>query len=133
MTDHPNYRLAHRAWEAVADSDVAALEKLWSADIVWHVTAKNRWQGEHVGIRDVLEYLAQVGESGDTYDASLDDVLVSDDRVAMVYSVKTRRGVHELETPYVLFGRVRGGQIVEVWTLPFDPVSVDRFWKNSTT
>jgi len=129
MIDHPNWRLAHQSWQAVADSDVETLKALWSEDIVWHVTADNQWQGDHVGHEEVLEYLAQVGESGDTYDAALEDVLVSDDRMALVCSVKTRRGAHELEASYMLFGRVREGQIVEIWTLAFDPMKTDEFWK----
>jgi len=129
MIDHPNSRLAHQAWQAVADSDVETLKALWSPDIVWHVTANNQWHGDHIGHENVLEYLAQVGESGDTYDANLEDVLVSDERIAMVCSVKTRRGEHELESSFMLFSRVQNGQIAEVWSLSFDPVTVDAFWK----
>lgn len=129
MIDHPNSLLARQSWDAVAESDVETLRALWSEDIVWHVTANNRWHGDHVGMEEVLEYLAQIGDAGDTYDSSLDDVLVSSDRIAMISSVKTRRGSRELETTYMLLARVRDGQIVEMWTLPFEPVKSDAFWK----
>jgi ketosteroid isomerase-like protein len=128
MIDHPNSLLARQSWQAVADSDVETLKALWSPDVVWHVTSNNRWRGDHVGHDAVLEYLAQVGEAGDTYDAALEDVLVSDDRIAMVFSVKTRRGQHELETSYMLAARVRDGQLVEIWSLPFEPMKSGEFW-----
>ena len=131
MIDHPNARLAQRSWLAVADADVETLKALWSPDIVWHVTANNRWHGDHVGHDAVLEYLAQVGESGDTYNSALEDVLVSDNRVALVCSVKTRRGSRELDTSYMLFIRVEDDQIVEVWTLPFEPTETNAFWKKT--
>jgi len=128
MIDHPNSLLARQSWQAVADSDVETLKALWAPDVVWHVTSNNRWHGDHVGHEAVLEYLAQVGEAGDTYDAALEDVLVSDERIAMVFSVKTRLGPHELETSYMLSARVRHGQLVEIWALPFEPVKSAEFW-----
>ena len=129
MIDHPNSLLARQSWDAVADSDVETLTALWSHDIVWHVTANNKWHGDHVGLDEVLEYLAQVGDAGDTYDAALEDVLVSNDRIAMISSVQTRRGSRELATTYMLLARVQDGQIVEMWTLPFEPQQSDEFWK----
>ena len=131
MAQHPNAVLVEKSWQAVAASDVETLLKTWSPEIVWHVTGNNPWRGDHVGSEAILEYLAQVGESGETYDATLADVMASDDRAALVFHVKTRRGAVSLETSYVLLVRISEGRIAEVWTLALDPAAVDEFWKRS--
>ena len=60
MYDHPNALLLRQAWQAVADGDAEILRELWSDEVVWHVTADNPWQGDHVGHDAIIEYLAQV-------------------------------------------------------------------------
>jgi len=131
MPQHRNAVLVEKAWQAVAASDVEALLETFSPDIVWHVTGNNPWRGDHAGSEAILEYLAQVGESGDTYDATLEDVMTSADRAALVFSVKTRRNGVPLETSYVLLVRIAEGRIAEVWTLALDPARVDEFWKRA--
>jgi len=126
---HPNIELAERAWEAVATSDVEALDALWAPDIVWHVTTDNPWYGDHVGRAAVLDYLADVGEAGEAYDARLDDVLVSDHRILLVTSVTARRGARSVETKQCMLVRVERGRMAEVWTLALDPTAMADFWK----
>jgi ketosteroid isomerase-like protein len=129
--NHPNRKIAEQAWEAVATSDVAALRELWAEDIVWHVTARNPWMGDHVGADAVLEYLAQVGEAGETYDSSLEDVLVSDDRALLVCQVSARRGGRRVDTWQCMLARIAGGKIAEVWTLPLEPNALAAFWNEA--
>ena len=128
---HPNVELAERAWVAVATSDVDALEALWSPDIIWHVTTRNPWYGDHVGPEAVLDYLASVGEAGEAYDSRLDDILVSDDRVLLVTRVAAKRKDREVDTGQCLLARVENGKMVEVWTLALDPAAFAQFWKPS--
>jgi hypothetical protein len=131
MDQHPNAALIEKSWQAAASSDVETLLDIWSPDIVWHVTGNNPWRGDHVGPEAILEYLAQVGESGDSYDAILEDVMASDGRGALVYRVKTRRRGVSLEVSYVLLARIADGRVAEVWTLALDPARVDEFWKQA--
>lgn len=131
MPQHRNAALVEKSWQAVAASDVATLLETFSPEIVWHVTGNNPWRGDHVGSEAILEYLAQVGESGDSYDATLEDVMASDERVALVFNVKTRRKGVPLETSYVLLVRIADERIAEVWTLALDPAGVDEFWKRA--
>lgn len=128
MTEHPHALLLRQAWQAAAHSDVETLKELWADDIVWHVTADNPWQGDHIGHEAVLEYLAQVGEAGEIYDTELKDVLMGNDYAALVCRVTTKRADRLLEFDQVLLGRFRGHRIVEVWALPSDPSAVSRFW-----
>ena len=128
---HPNRIIAERAWEAVATSDVASLQELWAPDIVWHVTARNPWTGDHVGTDAVLDYLAEVGEAGEAYDAGLVDVLVSDDRVLLVCTVNARRSGRTVDTQQCMLARIADGKIAEVWTLPLEPAVLAGFWRES--
>ena len=127
-SDHPNALLIRQAWQAVAHSDVDTLRALWADDIVWHVTGNNPWRGTHVGIANVIDYLAQVGESGDTYDMSLESVMANDQYAALICHVSTKRADRVLDVRQVLLCRFEGRRIREVWTLSLDPQAVDAFW-----
>jgi len=132
MIDHPNFLLIHQSWQAVADSDVDTLKALWSPEIVWHASGENNpHRGDHKGHTAVLDYLARVGESGESYDATLEDVMVGETNAALVAHVKTRRSGIELNTAYLLLARIEGRQIAEVWTLPVEAEKVEAFWKAS--
>jgi len=131
MSHDENLRLAHEAWEAVATGDLETLQKVWTPDIVWHVTAKNPWTGTHVGQEAVCNYLADVGEAGEAYSTELEDVLVSKDRIVMVCHVTARRGRKTVETGQLLMARVVGSQMAEVWTVPLDPSAFEGFYDDA--
>jgi ketosteroid isomerase-like protein len=129
MTYDQNLRLAHRAWEAVATGDIDALQEVWADDIAWHVTGTNPWTGTHVGRDAICEYLADVGEIGEAYDTRLEDMLVSEGRVAFVCHVTARRGGKTVETQQILMARIEADKIAEVWTVPLDPSAFDGFFE----
>jgi len=124
-----NLELARLSWQAVANGDVDSLRELWSDDIVWHVTDPYApWFGDLEGIDAVFEYLAQVGESGETYDATLDDILISKERILTVCHVRARRGGILRDLRYCLLSRVDNGRIAETWTIPLDPGASKEFY-----
>jgi ketosteroid isomerase-like protein len=107
---------------------VEGLERILAADVVWHATGRTLWRGDHVGRKAVLDFLARIGESMDVFDARLDDVLVSEDRVAVVFHVSGQRGPRTLEVDYHLMARVKDGRVKEVWTMPLDPDTLEAFF-----
>ena len=129
MSHDENLSLAHRAWEAVASGDIEALQQVWADDIRWHVTGNNPWSGTHFGREAVCDYLADVGEAGEDYQTTLDDLLVNKDRLVMICTVRARRGRKTVETGQILMARVESGKIVEVWTMPLDPAAFEGFWE----
>ncbi len=126
---HPNAEIARRAWEAVATSDVDTLKQIWAPEIVWHVTSDNPWFGDHVGPDAIFDYLADLGEAGETYDARIYDILVSDDRVLLVTRVTARRHGRQVDTQECMLARIEDGKIAEVWTLALDPAAFVGFWE----
>ena len=127
---HPNAEIAERAWQAVAEADFETLEQLWAPDIVWHVTADNPWTGDHVGREAILDYLADVGEAGEAYEATLVDILASNDRALILSRVSAQRGEESVDTLQGMLARIENGSIVEVWTLPLEPQLMARFWES---
>jgi ketosteroid isomerase-like protein len=121
-------KLATRAWEAVSSGDAAALEALYHEDIVWHVSGRGPWAGDHRGRAAVLGYLADVGEKAERFDASLEDVLIGDERMAFVMRAVGSREGRSLDATYVVMLRLDGGRVAEVWSTAFDQYAVDAFW-----
>src|SRR5262245_8974360 len=121
-------KLATRAWQAVSSGDATALESLYSEDIVWHVSGRGPWAGDHRGRDAVLGYLADVGEKAERFDASLEDVLIGDERMAFIMRANGRREGRSLDATYVVMLRLDGGRVAEVWSTAFDQYAVDAFW-----
>ena len=126
-----NQELAWRAWSALAEADIDVLREVWSEKIIWHATGKNPWTGSYEGQDAVLGFLAQVGESVDEFDAHLDDVLSSENRIGMVFRVHTELGDRSIDVAYNLLARLEDGKVAEVWTTQLDPIALERFWQDA--
>lgn len=128
MAGHPNAVLARAAWQAVSVGDVEALGRMFAEGVVWHATGNAPWKGDHAGRQGVVEFLARIGEMMEVFDARLEDVLVSETRVAMVFHVSARAGGRSLELDYQLLARVEKDRVVEIWTLPLQPAVLQAFF-----
>jgi ketosteroid isomerase-like protein len=129
MSEHPNAQLARHAWEAISRGDVDALLSLLDPEVVWHATARGTpWFGVHRGAESVVDYLARVGEVSDFFEATLADVLASDDRALLVFHASFRRDGRVADLDYLLLGRIAKGRVVEMWTTPLDPATIEQFW-----
>lgn len=129
MTEHPNAQLARRAWESISRGDADGLLAVMDPDVVWHATARGTpWFGVHRGAESVVDYLARVGEVSDFFEATLADVLASDDRVLLVFHASFRRDGRVAELDYLLLARIVDARVVEMWTTPLDPATIEAFW-----
>jgi uncharacterized protein len=120
--------LATRAWQAVSSGDVSALEHIYNDDIVWHVSGRGPRAGDHRGREAVLAYLASVGEAAERFEASLEDVLVGEERLAFLMRATGRREGRTLDATYVILVRLENGRLAEVWSTALDQHAVDAFW-----
>lgn len=129
MSDHPNAQIARRAWEAISRGDVEALLAVLDPNVVWHATARGTpWFGTHRGADTVIDYLARVGEASEFFEATLVDVLASDERALLVFHASFRRRGRVAELDYLLLGRIADGRVAEMWTTPLDPGTIEAFW-----
>lgn len=126
--DHPHAKLARSAWEAAAHGDRDALERLCSPGLVWHASGRGARSGDYAGIDAVLEYLAAIGDAADRFVSHFSEVLVGEDRVAVLFGVTGERRDRVLDTDFILLFRVEEGCITEVWAVPRDQHAVDEFW-----
>lgn len=120
--------LARAAWKAVSEADVSALARLVADDVVWHASGRGPRAGNFRGRDAILDHLATIGEEADEFESELDDVLVGDQRTAMLFRVSGRRGPRLLEAGFVLLMRFEDDLIAELWSVPRDQYAVDAFW-----
>ena len=131
MNEHPHVQIARRAWEAISRGDVETLLGTLAPDVVWHATARGTpWFGTHRGAESVVDYLARVGEASDMFEATLADVLASDERVLLVFHAAFRRRGRTAELDYLLLARIEDERVTEMWTTPLDPGTIAELWAN---
>ena len=129
MSEHPNVQIARRAWEAASRGDVETLLDTLEPDVVWHATARGTpWSGTHRGAEAVVDHLARVGETSERFQATLADVLASDERVLLVFHASFRSRARVAELDYLLLARIDAGRVAELWTTPLDPATLEAFW-----
>ena len=129
MTDHPHAKLARIAWRAAADGDVATLARVCAEDLQWHASGRGARSGLYRGRAAVFDYLASIGEAADRFDSELEDLLVGEDKVAVLFRIRGRRGERRLDTQFVLLFRIEEDRIAEVWAIPRDQYAIDEFWR----
>jgi ketosteroid isomerase-like protein len=126
--DHPHALLAKLAWEAVSVGDSEALAEICSEDLVWNASGRGARSGVYRGQEAVFGFLAAVGDLAERFDSTLEDILVGNKYVSVLFRVSGRRGERKLDTGYILIYRVEDSRIAEIWAVPRDQYAVDEFW-----
>jgi len=120
--------LARAAWQAVSEADVDALRRLIADDVVWHASGRGARAGAFRGRDAILDYLAGIGDDADEFESELEDVLVGEDRTAILFRVSGQREGRLLEAGFVLLMRFEDNRIAELWSVARDQYAVDEFW-----
>jgi ketosteroid isomerase-like protein len=126
--DHPHALLAKLAWEAVSVGDSEALAEICSEDLVWNASGRGARSGIYRGQEAVFGFLAAVGDLAERFDSTLEDILVGNKYVSVLFRVSGRRGERKLDTGYILIYRIEDSRIAEIWAVPRDQYAVDEFW-----
>jgi ketosteroid isomerase-like protein len=126
--DHPHALLAKLAWEAVSVGDSEALAEICSEDLVWNASGRGARSGIYRGQEAVFGFLAAVGDLAERFDSTLEDILVGNKYVSVLFRVSGRRGERKLDTGYILIYRIEDSRIAEIWAVPRDKYAVDEFW-----
>jgi len=128
MIDHPHAKLARTVWEAAAHGDSETLARCCAEDMVWHASGRGLRSGAYRGLAETLDYLSAIGGAAEDFQSRFEDVLIGEDRVAVLFHVSGRRNGRVLDTDFILLFRVSAGKIAEVWAVPRDQHAVDEFW-----
>lgn len=134
MIEHQNSFLVHQCLQAVSNGDTETLRALWAEDIVWQIKGPSPWEGIAKGPDAIFEYLAQLGEAGtDGYEIDVEDVMIGEERAAIVLNIRASRNQKTLDTDYVLLARLAGRRVHEVITIPLEADRVAAFWQDART
>ena len=126
MDDHPNGTLLRALLDAFAAGDVGTMEAAFDDDVVWHAPGTNRFSGQFRGRVATMLRLSQMRDAGISTRFDVHDVVANDEHaVALVHlhlEVADRR---RYDQPQVQVAHVRGGRIVEFWTMNQDQAVLD--------
>ena len=132
MIEHPNSLLLHHCLQAANLGDRQTLRALWADDIVWHVKGAGPWHGEIKGADNIFEYLAELGDVGSVgFHSEIEDVLVSNQRAAVICHSTASMGNRELDAGYLVIASIVDRRIQSVTTVPIDADRVQDFWKEN--
>ena len=132
MIEHPNSLLLHHCLQAANLGDRQTLRALWADDIVWHVKGAGPWHGEIKGADNIFEYLAELGDVGSVgFHSEIEDVLVSNQRAAVICHSTASMGNRELDAGYLVIASIIDRRIQSVTTVPIDADRVQDFWKEN--
>ena len=116
---HANIELVQRVYGAYMQGDRYAVRAAFDPGIRWHNSGYDPTAGTLDGPDAVLAYL--MGENHiEDYRLEVIDMLVSDERVAVVAKTSGRIGDQALVNQFVQLLRLRDGRVVEVWNYNWD-------------
>src|SRR3954464_8885107 len=126
MTVATNVEFVRRAYEAITAADIPWMAEHTVDDVVFHQGGRFPTAGTYKG-RDAMfghfmEFMTLV-EGKFTLD--LVDILVSEERAAVVLSVTIGYQGRELRFDEVHLWRLDGETVLEMHALPFEPYDVD--------
>ena len=128
-SEHPNARLVRDGYDAFARGDMAAIDKMFDDEIVWHAEGRNPMARDYTGKAEVFGgFFAGLAEVSDgTFRTTIETLIADDEHVAAIVRLAGRAGDVELATRGVDIYRIRNGLVAEVWSASFDQYQVDAF------
>ena len=112
-----------------SEGDRETLLALWAPDIVWHIKGRSPWRGDVKGADRILECLAEIGSIGVAgLHTKIEDVMVSNDRAAMICHVQATIRDRLLDADYLIIANIIGRRIQEITSVPVDPDRAAEFW-----
>lgn len=123
---HPNEELARREIEFINSGDLAALDEMYSDDMVFHYPGRNPLAGDYHSADDFLTKAQQLLGTG-TLKRELLDAFGSDDHAIQLLHVRADVGDRSHSWRAVAVMHVRNEKIVEVWLHIDDQYALDDF------
>ena len=126
---HPNEDLMRKGYAAFGSGDLAALNDLFSDDVVWHSPGHNQLSGDQRGKDEVFAQFGKIVElTGGTFKLDLHDVLANDDHGVALLTATAQRDGKELNDHSVQVFHLKDGKVTESWLHVGDEQKSDEFW-----
>ena len=127
MDEHPNVARIRHGYAAFAEGDFAALTKLFTEDLLWHVSGRNQLSGDYQGrdaVFGLFRKIMEVTEGSFHLDVH---AVVADDQhgVAMVLTTASRGG-QSIAVKNADVMHLHDGKVLEFWTASTDQYAFDQ-------
>ena len=126
MAEHVNVDRIRNGYVAFTKGDVAALDKYFADDILWHVSGRNKLSGDFRGRDAVYGYVAKLRDATEgTLHLDVQTVVADDEHgVAQVVTSASRAG-RSVTTNSTHVCHMRDGMLVEFWSIHADQDALD--------
>ena len=99
MTEHPDVKLARRAYEAMAKGDLAAASEGLADDVTWHGLTAGPLGGTYHGRDEVLAFFGRLAEeTGGTFRLAVHDVLANNEHTVVLCTMSASAGTSPLRS-----------------------------------
>jgi len=117
--EHPNIDLVKGLYGAYLQGDLDAVTNALAPDVRWHNSGSDPTAGTLEGRDATLAYLFADNHLED-YALETTDMLVSDERIAIIARTSGRLGDRRIVNDFVQVMHIVDGRIVEVWNYMWD-------------
>lgn len=130
MGDHPNVERMRKGYEAFQSGDMAALNDLFSDDIVWHQPGTSPLSGDYKGKEEVFGLFGKfIQETDGTFKIAVEDMFANDHKgVALQRVTADRNGKHLDNYNANIFAYNDDGKVTEVWGMSVDTQTGSEFF-----
>lgn len=119
-----------KGFEAFANGDLAALQELFSPDIVWHGAGTSLVSGDFKGTDEVFGLFGRIlEETQGTFSQDIHALTEGDDHVvAITHATATRNGKTYDDNQILIFHVDDANKVTEAWITPWDQAGANEFW-----
>lgn len=128
MAEHPNATLVKKGFAAFDAGDMAALNTLFTDDIVWHGAGRSFLGGDFAGKGAVLGVFARLTQEADSFQQKVHAVLADDEHAVALVEATATRDDKKASMQQVFVFHISGGKIREAWVSLHDVYAADEFW-----
>jgi uncharacterized protein len=129
QSEHPNAAAYREAAAAFRAGDLATIEALVAADVVWHVPGTHELAGDLRGREALIDFLTRLGGLG--FWLREHDVFGNDVHVCVLSEMGATRPGTAISTRVVSIFHFRDGLQVERWFYPEDLTTWDAIFRST--
>jgi ketosteroid isomerase-like protein len=124
-----NIQLVQAGYDAFAKGDLAAVERLFHPEVIWHAQRLGALSGDHKGWPEVLRFIGETMEmTKGSFQVTVTERYANPDGVACMVRSQAERDGRVLDDRQMHVYQLSGDQAVEVWQFVGDGRAVDEFW-----
>jgi len=129
VSEHPHAQVLRDFFAAFGAPDREKLATLVTEDLVWHFPGQSPISGDWQGLDGVLDGIRATAMAlgGGRNGFELLHVYADDTTVVSVHRDYYTGDDNHFDLRYVIYARMAGGRIAEVWEVPFDQAENDRY------